>query len=66
MPPPTPDPFTTMPTSDGAPPKISGRQYVADFMKAPRRAKAALMGSLMLVAVSPSAISALTPFVVPA
>ncbi|MFF4658532.1 nitrate/nitrite transporter [Streptomyces sp. NPDC001381] len=56
----------TTPTRDGAPPKNSWKQYVADFVKAPRQAKAALMGSLLLVAISPSALSALTPYVAPA
>lgn len=51
---------------DGVPPKISWKQYVADFMKAPGRAKAALIGSLILVAMGPAGLSALTPFVVPA
>lgn len=51
---------------DGTPPKISLRQYVADFMRAPSRAKAALVGSLLLVAMGPAGLSALTPFVVPA
>lgn len=64
--PPTPDPTGTIPTSDDLPPKGSWKQYVADFVKAPRPAKAALIGSLLLVAVSPSALSALTPYVAPA
>lgn len=51
---------------DGAPPKTSLKQYIADFMRAPGRAKAALIGSLLLVAMGPAGLSALTPFVVPA
>lgn len=51
---------------DGTPPKISLKQYVADFMRASGRAKAALIGSLVLVAMGPAGLSALTPFVVPA
>lgn len=64
--PPRLGPSGTIPTRDGAPPKISWKQYAADFLKAPRQAKAALIGSLMLVAISPAALSALTPYVVPA
>jgi MFS family permease len=61
--PPVPSGATPNPV---AAPKISWKQYVADFVNAPRQAKAALIGSLMLVAISPSAMSALTPYVVPA
>jgi len=61
-----PHPSAAGPTRAGAPPKLTWKQYVADFVKAPRQAKAALIGSLMLVAISPSAMSALTPYVVPA
>jgi MFS family permease len=50
----------------GTPPKLSWKQYVADFVKAPAKAKAALIGSLLLVAISPSALAAMTPFIVPA
>lgn len=64
--PPSLAPSGTIPTRDGAPPKTSWKQYVADFVRAPRQAKVALLGSLMLVAISPSALSALTPYVVPA
>ncbi|MCQ1955633.1 MFS transporter [Arthrobacter sp. zg-Y826] len=46
--------------------KISFKQYAVDFLKAPGRAKAALIGSLLLVAVSPAALAAMTPFIVPA
>ncbi|MCC9193030.1 MFS transporter [Arthrobacter sp. zg-Y916] len=53
------------PLLDGAA-KISFRQYALEFMKAPGRAKAALIGSLLLVAVSPAALAAMTPFIVPA
>jgi len=60
------DPSRTRPTREQAPPKIGWKQYVADLVKAPAKAKTALIGSLMLVAISPSALSALTPFVVPA
>jgi MFS family permease len=35
-------------------------------VRAPGKAKAALIGSLLLVAISPSALAAMTPFVVPA
>ncbi len=66
MPHPTLDPSGTTPTRDSVTPKISWKQYVADFVKAPRQARAALIGSLILVAISPSALSALTPFVAPA
>ncbi|AEA67132.1 MFS transporter [Pseudomonas brassicacearum subsp. neoaurantiaca] len=56
----------TIPTRDGAPPTVSWKQYVTDFMNASGRAKAALIGSLILVAIGPAGLSALTPFVVPA
>ncbi|MVA54642.1 MFS transporter [Agrobacterium vitis] len=62
----TPYSSGTMPARDGAPPKVSWKQYIADFVKAPSRAKAALIGSLLLVAMGPAGLSALTPFVVPA
>lgn len=62
----TPYSSGTMPARDGAPPKVSWKQYIADFVKAPSRAKAALVGSLLLVAMGPAGLSALTPFVVPA
>ncbi|WP_211370442.1 MFS transporter, partial [Nonomuraea turkmeniaca] len=42
------------------------KQYVGDFLKAPSRAKAALIGTLLLVAISPSGLAALSVFVVPA
>ncbi|VVE89636.1 MFS transporter [Pandoraea bronchicola] len=56
----------TTQTDDGAPPKLSLKQYLAEFMMVPGRAKAALIGSLLLVAMGPAGLSALTPFVVPA
>lgn len=52
--------------ADGTPPKTSLKQYVADFMRASGQAKAALIGSLLLVAMGPAGLSALIPFVVPA
>lgn len=64
--PPTLVPPVPMSTRESAPPKTSWKHYAADFIKAPRQAKAALIGSLLLVAVSPSAFSALTPYVAPA
>lgn len=60
------DPSEPRPTRDGAPPKIGWKRYVADLVKAPPKARTALIGSLILVAISPSAFSALTPFVAPA
>jgi MFS family permease len=62
----TPYPDGVIPTRDGAQPKVSWRQYFADFMKSSGRAKGALIGSLILVAMGPAGLSALTPFVVPA
>lgn len=62
----TPHPSGPIPTGELTPPKLSWKQYVSDFVKAPGRAKAALLGSLLLVAISPSALAAMTPFVAPA
>ncbi|TAJ48492.1 MAG: MFS transporter [Herbiconiux sp.] len=62
--PPHPSGPISMATTD--PPASSWRQYAADFVKAPARAKVALVGSLLMVAISPSGFAALTPFAAPA
>ena len=59
-----PVPPGVLPPVDG--PKLSWKQYATDFVKSPGRAKAALIGSLILVAMSPAGLAAMTPFIVPA
>lgn len=60
-----PHPSGPFPVREDAP-KLSFKQYASDFVKSPGRAKAALIGSMLLVAVSPSGLAAMTPFIVPA
>lgn len=56
-----------LPEADGAlPAKPSWGDYLESFLKAPGRAKAALVGCLILMLLSPSGLSAMTPFVIPA
>ena len=59
---------TSVPADDIAPPpsEAGWGAYLVDLWKAPPRAKAALAGSLLLMVVSPSGLSAMTTFVVPA
>lgn len=49
-----------------APAKSGWREYLSTFLHTSGRAKAALIGCLILMAVSPSGLSALVPFVIPA
>lgn len=57
---------TGSPLSGDSSPRLSWKQYALDFVKAPGRAKAALIGSLLLVALSPAGLAAMSPFIVPA
>ncbi|WP_067671092.1 MFS transporter [Nocardia miyunensis] len=47
-------------------PEAGWRSYLVDLWQAPPRAKAALAGCLLLMVVSPSGLSAMTTFIVPA
>lgn len=47
-------------------PEIGWRAYFVDLWEAPPRAKAALAGCLLIMVVSPSGLTAMTTFVVPA
>jgi MFS family permease len=59
---------TSVPRGDTAPPSSEAgwKSYLADLWKAPASAKAALTGCLLLMLVSPSGLSAMTTFIVPA
>ncbi|MFE2216077.1 MFS transporter [Streptomyces canus] len=59
---------TSVPRGDTAPSSSEAgwKSYLADLWKAPASAKAALTGCLLLMLVSPSGLSAMTTFVVPA
>lgn len=59
---------TSVPRGDTAPSSSEAgwKSYLADLWKAPARAKAALTGCLLLMLVSPSGLSAMTTFIVPA
>ncbi|MEV7978982.1 MFS transporter [Streptomyces sp. NPDC086519] len=59
---------TSVPRGDTAPPSSEAgwKSYLADLWKAPASAKAALAGCLLLMLVSPSGLSAMTTFIVPA
>jgi MFS family permease len=59
---------TSVPAGDIVPSSSEAgwRSYLADLWQAPPRAKAALVGCLLLMVVSPSGLSAMTTFVVPA
>ncbi|OIJ67761.1 MFS transporter [Streptomyces mangrovisoli] len=59
---------TSVPAGDFVPPPSTAgwRPYLVDLWKAPARARAALAGSLLLMLVSPSGLSAMTTYIVPA
>ncbi|MFF5138397.1 MFS transporter [Streptomyces sp. NPDC013157] len=59
---------TSVPRGDTAPSssEAGGKSYLADLWRAPASAKAALIGCLLLMLVSPSGLSAMTTFIVPA
>ncbi|MFF3710821.1 MFS transporter [Streptomyces phaeochromogenes] len=58
---------TSVPTGDTVPSSSEAgwKSYLADLWKAPPSAKAALLGCLLLMLVSPSGLSAMTTFIVP-
>ncbi|MFD4602382.1 MFS transporter [Streptomyces sp. NPDC058464] len=59
---------TSAPTGDLVPSSSEAgwRSYLVDLWKAPPKARAAVAGCLLLVLVSPSGLSAMTTFIVPA
>jgi MFS family permease len=59
---------TSVPAGDSVPSSSEAgwRSYLVDLWKAPPKAKAAVAGCLLLMVVSPSGLSAMTTFVVPA
>lgn len=59
---------SSVPAGDIVPPSSEAgwRSYLVDLWQAPPKAKAALAGCLLLMVVSPSGLSAMTTFVVPA
>ncbi|QQM38401.1 MFS transporter [Streptomyces liliifuscus] len=59
---------TSVPTGDTVPSSSEPgwKSYLADLWQAPPSAKAALAGCLLLMLVSPSGLSAMTTFIVPA
>ncbi|WP_328438328.1 MFS transporter [Streptomyces sp. NBC_00457] len=59
---------TSVPRGDTTPSSSEAgwKSYLADLWKAPASAKAALTGCLLLMLVSPSGLSAMTTFIVPA
>jgi MFS family permease len=59
---------TSVPAGDSVPSSSEAgwRSYLVDLWKAPPKARAAVAGCLLLMVVSPSGLSAMTTFVVPA